>query len=244
MRKSDITKTKLSSKDLLTQYQRKHQQQRVGGGHGRLLFAVDATASRAETWKLASELQAEMLLSVARDALDLKVAFYRGNKFMKTGWTSDGERLAQAMATIKCIGGYTQIKAVLKHALEENAKEHINAVVFIGDAMEEKIDELCGLASELAAAQVPVFVFHEHDDAAGVDEMFCGDQNQKLDVDDEPANTFRQIAEQSGGQYFKFDTNSPAAIKKFADTLNAVAALAIGDASAMAAIGYNKGGTK
>jgi hypothetical protein len=201
--------------------------QQVSTGRGRLLFALDATASRSETWTLASKLQAEMLRSVARDTLDLKVAYYRGTKFGTTKWTSDGESLARAMSKIECITGQTQIKNVLEDALEENAKAHVHAIVLISDAMEENADELCVLASELGDAEVPCFMFHEASD----------DSLHSIEV----ANTYKQIAKRSGGEYFPFGTGSPAAIKKFADTLNAVAALAIGDGSAIAAIARKKG---
>ena len=46
---------------------------------GRLIFAMDATASRQPTWDLATEIQGEMF-SATSDAggLSIQLAFYRG----------------------------------------------------------------------------------------------------------------------------------------------------------------------
>jgi hypothetical protein len=45
-------------------------------GRGRLIFAMDATASRQPTWDLASELQAEMFR--AASGLEIKLVYFRG----------------------------------------------------------------------------------------------------------------------------------------------------------------------
>ena len=47
------------------------------------------------------------------------------------------------MARIDCRGGHTQIGKVLAHAQRETQKTKVQALVFVGDAMEEKLDDLC-----------------------------------------------------------------------------------------------------
>ena len=48
-------------------------------GSGRLVFALDATASRKPTWDLASNLQAQMFQEVAVVGnLSLQLVYYRG----------------------------------------------------------------------------------------------------------------------------------------------------------------------
>ena len=45
-------------------------------------------------------------------------------------------------------------------------RPRVGALVFVGDAMEEKVDRLCQLAGELGLKGVPIFMFHEGGDRA------------------------------------------------------------------------------
>ena len=49
----------------------------------RLIFALDATASREPTWALASELQAEMFAAAteAAGSLAVQLVYFRGDEF-------------------------------------------------------------------------------------------------------------------------------------------------------------------
>ncbi len=78
---------------------------------------------------------------------------------------SDPDALAHLMTRVTCAGGFTQIRKVLSHAREEAGKKPVNALVYVGDCMEEDVDELCGRAGELALLGVPVFLFQEGSDA-------------------------------------------------------------------------------
>ena len=222
---------KSAAKTMLGQYMANRRKQQVNTGRGRLIFSLDATKSRAHTWALASKLQADMLRSVASNSLDLKVMFYRGTECKKTEWTSDSEKLARSMNKIECVTGYTHIEKIL----DTLAEDHVNAVIFVGDAFEENLDKLSGLASELGQANTPVFVFHEYDHEC----------NDNVPFDD-TARAFKEIARRSGGAYFKFGAGPPQAVAQFATTLNtiadAVSKLAVGDSSAIAAITHKKGG--
>src|SRR6516225_567307 len=81
---------------------------------GRLIFALDATASRQETWDRAVELQASMFDAVTQvGGLEIQLVFYRGTECCSSRWMTDAQALGQAMRKIKCQGGYTQIRKVL-----------------------------------------------------------------------------------------------------------------------------------
>ena len=133
------------------------------GAKGRLLFAMDATASREPTWDHACQIQGEMFSETAAlGGLQVKMAFFRGfGEFRASGWIGNSAELVRNMTGVHCLGGHTQIHRVLEHALAETKKKPISAVVFVGDAMEEKADDLCALAGELGVRKVPVFVFQE-----------------------------------------------------------------------------------
>jgi hypothetical protein len=185
----------------------------AGAATGRLLFALDATASRQPTWDRAARLQGEMFQATRTlGGLAVQLAFYRGfGEFKASPWLADADRLTRMMTSVTCLAGETQIAKVLRHALDETAKAKVNAVVFVGDACEEDVDRLGGLAGELGLKGVPVFVFHEGDDpVAGF--------------------AFSQIAKLSGGAAVRFDATSANALK---DLLAAVAAFAAGGRAAL-----------
>ena len=62
---------------------------------GRLMFALDATASREPTWAIARELQTKMFREVAPvGKLDVQLVYYRGDDCRTSKWVSSGEQLA------------------------------------------------------------------------------------------------------------------------------------------------------
>src|SRR5665213_32330 len=141
----------------------------AAGARGRLVFALDATMSRQPTWDMACALQADMFREAqALGSLDIRLVYYRGlNECRASGWISDSAQLAKLMSRIDCRGGNTQIGKVLSEARREAVASAVRAVVFVGDAMEEPIDQLCVKAGELGLLKVPVFMFQEgHDKVA------------------------------------------------------------------------------
>jgi len=195
---------------------------RAGGGRGRLLFALDATASREPTWDRACRIQGEMFeATAARGGLDVRLVYYRGfNECKASRWMTNAADLHRAMRAVSCLGGETQIERVLAHAIAENDKQRVNALVFVGDAMEESVDRLCQLAGELGLKGVPIFLFHEGGDPIA-------------------ANAFQQMAKLSRGAYLRFDL---ASADRLRDLLGAVAVYAAGGYRALTAYSERKGG--
>jgi hypothetical protein len=194
---------------------------RAGGARGRLLFAIDATASRQPTWDRASRLQGEMF-QATRDlgGLAVQVAYYRGlAEFRATGWVEDSAALVRAMAGVRCEGGETQIERVLRHALIETKRAKVNAVVFVGDAVEEEEGVLAKLAGELGLLGVPLFVFHEGGEPRA-------------------AAILRELARLSGGAYCPFDSRSADQLKEL---LGAVAVYAAGGRRALEDLSRRQG---
>jgi hypothetical protein len=184
-----------------------------GSGHGRLIFAMDATMSRQPSWDLALELQADMFKAVkAVGGLDVQLVYFRGfNECQASRWVGDPEALARLMRRVSCEGGYTQIRKVLAHAKRENAARKVNAVVYVGDCMEEDVDELAQLAGELGLVGVPVFMFHEG-------------REPKAE------RTFKEVARLSRGAYCPFDAGSA---RQLRELLTAVAVYATGGRKAL-----------
>jgi hypothetical protein len=181
---------------------------KVPGERGRLVFALDATASREPTWGMAQEITGQMFTEAAKvGTLDIQLVFFRGmGECRSSGWIADAPRLKELMRKVACLGGQTQIGRVLAHAAEEVVERRVHALVYVGDAMEESLDDLCAKAGRLAMAKVPVFLFLEG-----------GDPNAE--------HAYREIARITRGAFARFD---PGAAAQLAELLRAVAVFASG----------------
>src|SRR4051794_15917462 len=194
----------------------------AAGARGRLVFALDATMSRQPTWDMAIALQADMFREVAAlGRLDIRLVYYRGlGECRASGWISDSAQLARLMGKIDCRGGNTQIGKVLSEARREAVSAGVRAVVFVGDAMEEAVDDLCAKAGELGLLKVPVFMFQEGQDPAA-------------------EQAFREIARLTGGAWCRFD---PGAAAQLRELLRAAAAYAAGGRAALLALSKTASG--
>ena len=101
------------------------------------------------------------------------------------------------MRQVSCAGGFTQISKVLSHARRESAAAKVNALIYVGDCMEEDVDRLAALAGELGMIGTPVFVFQEGRDSKA-------------------ERAFREIARLSRGAYAPFDAGSAQAAARAA----------------------------
>jgi len=193
-----------------------------GEGRGRLIFAMDATASRGPTWDHACHIQAQMFTETdALGGLEVQLIYYRGfGECRASPWVEKTKDLLRFMTRVYCLAGHTQIRKVLKRAIKETEKKKVGALVFVGDALEEDIDELGHLAGKLGLLGLPCFMFHEGFDVAA-------------------RNAFQQIARLSGGAYAPFDANSPQQLR---DLLAAVAVYAAGGRPALVDYSRKTGG--
>lgn len=180
----------------------------AASGRGRLIFALDATMSRQPTWDVAQSIQGRMFEETAAlGGLDVQLVFFRGfGECRASHFVSGGQGLAALMSRIDCRGGRTQIAKVLRHVLDEAKAQRVGALVFVGDAMEENVDELCNLAGRLGLLGVKAFMFHEGGDAA-------------------VGGAFKELARLTGGAYAAFDRSAP---RRLAELLAAAAAYAAG----------------
>ena len=191
------------------------------GGRGRLIFAMDATASREPTWDRACHIQGEMFQSTdALGGLEVQLIFFRGfGECRSSPWVDSSDALVRRMTSVRCLGGRTQIGKVLRHAMRETKKRKVDALVFVGDCMEEDVDQLCHTAGELGVLGVPIFIFHEGDDPIAM-------------------QAFRQFARLTNGAYCRFDASSADQLREL---LAAVAVYAAGGLRALEDYGRRAG---
>ena len=183
------------------------------GERGRLMFAMDATASREPAWDRACHIQGEMFKETAAlGGLDIQLCYYRGfREFKASQWLSSSDELLKRMASVSCQGGRTQIEKVLHQAIKQTKQKKVQALVFVGDCMEEDVDRLCQFAGELGMLGVPAFLFHEGEEPVA-------------------QRAFKQIARLTRGAYCSFDATSAGELR---DLLRAVAVYAAGGQAAL-----------
>lgn len=145
--------------------------------------------------------------------LNVQLVYYRGlTECRASRWVSQPGHLAGLMERIECRMGHTQLGKVLAHAKRETELLKVQALVFVGDAMEEDPDALVHDAEELGRLGVPIFMFQEGN-------------NRTVE------QTFREIACLTRGAHCRFD---PGAAHQLAELLRAVAVFAAGGLSALA----------
>jgi len=195
----------------------------TSGYGGRIIFAMDATASREASWDRASNLQGEMFHEAAlKGGLEIQLVYFRGfGEFQASSWTTESEKLLGLMTAVSCRAGETQIKKVLRHVLTETKKQSVDALIYIGDSIEEDIDGLGAVAGELGLLGVPTFLFQEG-------------ENQIAEFG------FRQISKLTNGAYCRLDANSA---KTLRELLRAVANYAVGGRLALEEMAKKEGGS-
>ena len=184
---------------------------------GNLVFALDATASREQTWDTASHLQSQMFNEVASiGSLDVQAVYFRGATAINaeckaSNWLSNPAKLAAFMTGVTCRAGLTQITRVLDHVLRESNQRKIGALVYVGDDCEEPREHLVPLARRLSDLKIPIFLFQEG-------------RNPESEM------IFRELAQVTGGAFCRFDQNSS---RQLGELLRAVAAFAVGGVRAL-----------
>lgn len=190
--------------------------QRAGPGRGRLIFALDATMSRQPTWTLAAELQGRMFdVAEALGGLDVQLVYYRGfGECRASPFMSHGAGLAAAMRRLRVAGGPTQIGRVIAHGITEARRDRVGALVFVGDALEERAGDLCAMAGQLALLGTKLFMFQEGRDR-------------------HVTSVFQEMARVTNGAHGRFDASAPDVL---ASLLSAAAAYAAGGLAALEAL--------
>jgi hypothetical protein len=185
-----------------------------GRGRGRLIFAMDATASREPTWDQACQVQGQMFLETAAlGGLDVQLVYYRGfDECRASRWVDNPRDLVRLMSKVFCLAGQTKLGRVLRHAVRETEKKRVAALVFVGDCFEENLDQVGQIAGQLGLLGVRAFLFQEGRDPNA-------------------ERAFRNVAKLTNGAHCRFDASSPQQLR---DLLGAVAAYAAGGQRALA----------
>jgi len=190
---------------------------KVKPSRGRIAFIIDATGSREHTWDAATQLQGEMFSEAANlGGLEMQVTYFGGlNNVASSFWTSDARELQHFMGRVRCDTGHTKYARALAHVRDEHRRQPINAVIAVGDMLEE---EPRTLYDAVAGLGVPLFAFQE------------GSNFEQPEVA-QLREAFQEMARLTKGAYHAFDAGSIAQLREL---LRAVAVFATGGLTALA----------
>jgi len=171
-------------------------------GSGRLVFAVDATGSRAAAWDAAKGLT-DTLLSALPGELEVALAVHGGGRVHTfTPFVSDAGELRDLAAGVRCQAGNTRLVEILERVARMD--DDVGVVLYIGDAFEESETVARRVADALNTRETRVIILH----------------------DGPPLAVFGDIADRTGGALLPFDMS---ALEALGELLEAVAVLAVGD---------------
>ena len=180
--------------------------------HAKLVFAFDATASRAGAWATTTALTVS-LLDALPGQLDVALAVHGGSKVHTfTRFESDARKLCDRVASVRCIAGETRLLPILAQVLKLDG---VGTVVYVGDVFEESEGYALKLAVAMAARNIRLIILHD----TGAE-----------DVRD--TRIFADMATLTGGCVLPFDAS---ALPMLRELLSAVAVLAVGGTEMLAA---------
>ncbi len=172
----------------------------------RLVFAVDATASREPAWAAARKLT-DTLVKALPGELDVALAVHGGSRVHTfSAFTSDATTLRDRAAGVACEAGMTRLLPILSASVKQPA---VRVVVYIGDVFEESVIQGHRLADSMGAQGMKLIVLHDTVDPAA-----------RRD-----SEVFWDLAKRTGGCVLPFDAN---ASERLRDLLSAVAVYAVG----------------
>ena len=178
----------------------------------RLLFAMDATASREACWTIAKEITGAMFESVPGE-LDVALAYHSGGRLQEmTPFSSEAKAFLDKVQAVRCSAGRTALNEILDQAAQAS---RIKALIYIGDCFEEDPTEAVELAQQLKLKGVRCFIFHDT-------------SSQAQGYDTRAARTaFEQITRITGGAILPFDETSPDLVKELLSAIALYAAQGI-----------------
>ena len=172
----------------------------------RLIFGVDATASREPAWTAARQVT-DALVKALPGELDVALAVHGGSRVHTfTAFTNNASTLRDRAAGVSCVAGLTRLLPILSASLNRAA---VRVVVYVGDVFEENVIQGRQIADAMGGRGTKLIVLHDTVDAAAYRD----------------ADVFWDLAKRTGGCVLPFDSNAPGRLR---DLLSAVAVYAVG----------------
>ncbi len=189
--------------------------QRLTPGVPRLLFTLDATASREGAWNVARKITQSMFEQLPGE-LEVSLGWHGGGYLQEiTPFSANSRGFLDKLNAVTCHAGQTALNELLQEAVQI---PRVKAMVYIGDAYEEYEEDAYALAEQLKIKGVKLFMFHDRSSA-----------RYGYDVDSARV-VFGKLVDICGGCLLDFNEDAPQSSK---DLLNAIAVYAVGGVKAL-----------
>jgi len=176
----------------------------ASAGRPRLVFAIDATASREEAWDAAKKIT-DTLFCAVPDALDVALAVHGGSEVHTfTEFCADYKSLRAMAGRVHCQMGLTQLNEIMRQTISH---ERVKVLVYIGDVYEEDVNVAVELAETLKIKGCRIVILHDGHEGSS------------------DHRAFQAIAKAGNGCVLPFNSN---AIKDMRASIEAIAILASG----------------
>lgn len=173
----------------------------------KLIFAMDATASRETSWAMAMQLQSEMVAMAGTEGLAVAIGYFN-NEFcdVTSNYFTDARSAASYMRSIRMSSCYTKIVPLLRefegHARNPNGAR---VAIFVGDMFEEEPVAAMAQAAKLKTLGFRVFMLLEGGNAVA-------------------GQNFRSISEATGGVFARFDAGAKPQLRELMQSIAAYTA--------------------
>lgn len=178
----------------------------------RLVFGVDATASRQPAWESAQRITDRMFDAIP-GALDVALAVHGGSRVHTfTQFSSDVGLFRGKAAAVRCMAGETKLCDLMERALESGG---VRVMSYIGDAFEESREMALALADRFRARGIRLVILADQPSPATLE-------------------FFQQLVARAGGAVLDFRAEQ---LDVMGEVLEGVAALAVGGRKLLAGRG-------
>jgi hypothetical protein len=171
----------------------------------RLVFAIDATASRDRAWEAAKQVT-DCIFRAAPGGIEVALAVHSGGKLARfSPFHPHVDNIRDEAAGVACVAGPTRMLDIMEETLRRTG---VKALVYIGDCFEEDMERGLAVAERLGLRGIKLVVLHD---------TTTGGTGS--------GGAFRMMAARAGGLVLPFDMSS---LDRLADALSAVGAYVAG----------------
>jgi len=170
----------------------------------RLVFAFDATASRAPAWE-AAQAATDSLFTALPGSIDVALAVHGGDQVHTFTGFDDVDAFRKKAASIQCKAGRTRLVKIMERTL---AQSGVKAFLYVGDCFEEVEDDAYAEGDRFKARGIRAIMIHD-----------------ESTTDSRAWEVFCEIARRTGGVCIKLHSGDRQAMR---DIFAAVAVLAAG----------------
>lgn len=175
----------------------------------RLLFTLDATASREGAWNVARKITHSMFEQLPGE-LEVSLGWHGGGSLQEiTPFSTQSRGFLDKLNSVNCSAGRTALNDLLQECTQI---PRLRALVYIGDCFEENEENAYAIAEQLRIKGIKLFIFHDR-----------SSERYGYNVDD-AKRIFANLIDICGGCLLDFNESSANKSKELLDAIAVYAA--------------------